>query len=88
MIVQQHLAPAGHPWEREDCVDGAARHRTHAATMTPIGVHRGHERDFVAARAGDLVAGSFCRRGGQPIVQVLSSFFFAAGKRTLLRIRR
>ena len=88
MVVEQHLAALGRPREREDRVDRAAgddprlddravrvgaRDERH---LPPVG-----RRDFRAQQLADL--------GREALdAHVFSSRFLAAGKSTLLRMRR
>ena len=102
MVVEQHLPPVGASGESEDHVHRAPGHGPGPGDHA-IAVHLGHEGHLAASRGGDLTrevgpdpgmrlrgapwdAGRAASRSAQ--AQVFSSFFFAAGKSTLLRISR
>ena len=87
MVVQQHLAALGGAGEREHRIHRAPGHGPGAGDHA-VAVHLRHERDFPAPRRGDLRGEVGPDARGDPLAHVLSSFFFAAGKRTLLRISR
>ena len=87
MVVQQHLAALGGAGEREHGIHRAPGDGPGAGDHA-VAVHLRHERDLPAPRRGDLRGEVGPDARGDPLAHVLSSFFFAAGKRTLLRISR
>ena len=87
MVVDEQLARLRHPGERKHGVERPARDGPGGGDH-PCRVDRRDERDLVAAGRRDLASDHVGRGGGEAIGQVFSSFFFAAGKRTLLRMSR
>lgn len=87
MVVEQHFAGTRDTRQRQHLVHPAARHDTNGRDRS-LPIHGGDEGDFVATGGADLSTQGVPYCGCQALVQVFSSFFFAAGKRTLLRISR
>ncbi len=87
VIVQQHLPPGRGRRQRQHHVDGSACHGPGGGDY-PVAVHLCQKGDLASTRRGNLSreAGANPRR--EPIGHVFSSFFLAAGKRTLLRMSR
>ena len=87
VVVQQHLAALCHAGQGEHAVDCAAGDRTRCSKHAG-GVNGGHEGDFGATGRADFATNQFADGESEAVCQVFSSFFFAAGKRTLFRINR
>ncbi len=87
VVVQQHLAPLADAGQREHRIHRAAGHGPGPGDDA-VAVDLRHERDLPAPRRGDLRGEVGPDARGDPLAHVLSSFFFAAGNRTLLRISR
>jgi hypothetical protein len=87
VVVEHDLTADDTTGQRKHHVGGTARHRPGAGDHA-VSIHLSHEGNFPATSAGDL-PGKVCPdTGGDSLAQVFSSFFFAAGKRTLFRISR
>ncbi len=88
MVVQQQLTALGDAGQRQHRVHRAARHdaRLHELAVAVDARDEGH---LPPARPRDLGAQQGDDRGCEPLdAHVLSSRFFAAGNRTLLRMSR
>ena len=88
VVVQQDLAALGNPRECEHRVHGAPRHDARLDDAS-VPVETAHERDFASLGGADFRAQQQLHGRRQPLdAHVFSSRFLAAGKSTLLRIRR
>ena len=88
MIVEQHLALLSHAGQGEHRVDRAACHHARVRQRA-VGIGAHDERHFAPVRRGDLLLQQSARGRRQALdAHVLSSFFFAAGNRTLFKIKR
>ncbi len=88
VVVQQQLPALGDARQGEDCVHRAARHHARFDQQA-VAVEACDEGDLASAGLRDLGAQQGDDRGREPLdAHVLSSRFFAAGNRTLLRISR
>ncbi len=64
------------------------RATTRAAGDDAVAIHLRDEGHLTSPRCGDLAGEEGPDTRGDALAQVLSSFFFAAGNSTLLRINR
>jgi hypothetical protein len=87
MVVEQHLAALGDAGERQHAVHRAPRDRAGAEQDARV-IDGRDEGDLLATGRANFTPDRVPDRGREAIVQVFSSFFFAAGKRTLLRMSR
>ena len=88
MVVEQQLAADRDPGKGEHGVHRPARDDPRVDDQS-VGVEARHERHFPPASARDLGAQQLADGGREALdAHVFSSRFFAAGKRTLLRISR
>ena len=88
VVVQQHLAPRARRPGSASTMSTVPRATTRAAVTTPSRSTSRDERHLPSPRGGDLAGEVGPDARGDALAQVLSSFFFAAGKSTLLRISR
>jgi hypothetical protein len=87
VVMEQHLPPARPAGKREHHVDGAPGGDPGCRDHT-VAVHCPEKRNLSASGRGDLAGEVGPNAGRQTVDHVFSSFFFAAGKSTLLRISR